>query len=320
MAEGGSVRPAEAGRTRVLLALLVVYVVWGSTYLAIRFAIETLPPFAMAGVRFLVAGLLLYGWRRARGAPAPPARDWRTAAVVGFFLLLAGNGGLTWGEQLVPSGLAALVVGTVPLWFVVLAAALPGEDAPDRREWGGVALGLAGVGLLALPEGTLGAGAVHPVGGAVVLAASLFWAVGSMYSRRRPMEAGPLLGTAMTMVAGGVLLLGAATAAGEWDALRPDAVSLRSAAGLAYLIVFGSLLAFSAYTWLLRVERPAVVGTYAFVNPLIAVLLGWTLADEPLTARTVAATVVIVGAVALIHRARQRDQVRPGPPPRAGET
>lgn len=305
---GPAVQGREPSSTALVLAFSAVYVIWGSTYLAIRFAVETLPPFLMAGVRFSTAGLLLYGWCRFRGADAPRPREWATTAVVGFFLLLLGNGGLSWAEQRVPSGIAALVVATVPIWMVVLAGLHPDEERASRTEWAGVLAGLAGVGILAAPgEEILGSG-VDLVGGAVVLGASFFWAAGSVFNRFARLPRSPLLGTSMTMLTGGGLLVVAGVVLGEAARLDPSAVSARSALALLYLIVFGSLVAFSAYTWLLKAARPSLVGTYAYVNPVIAVLLGWLLAGEEVTPRALVAMGVILGSVIVIRRAR-----RPGP-------
>ncbi len=303
----------ERGATRLQVgaAFAAIYVVWGSTYLAIRFAIETLPPFLMAGVRFLAAGAILYTWTRLRGTPAPAARHWRSAAIVGGLLLLGGNGGVVWSEQRVASGLAALLVATVPLWVVGfealgLGGAVAGHRLPAPRVLVGVGLGLLGVALLVGPGRIAGGPGADPLGAGVLVLASMSWAAGSLYSRRAALPASPFLATAMEMLAGGALLTLAGIATGEVGRLDLAAASARSLAAFGYLVGMGSLVGFTAYIWLLRVERPARVATYAYVNPVVAMLLGWALADEPLSARTLLAAAVIVAAVVAITTARAR--------------
>ncbi len=268
---------------------------------------ETLPPFLMAGTRFLVAGAILYGWRRAAGYPRPTPAQWRAAVVVGGLMLLGGNGGVVWAEQWVESGTAALMVASVPLWMVLLDWARPGGRPPRPAVWAGILVGLAGVGLL------FGSPTVDPhytAGWVVLLLASISWAAGSLYSRAAVLPA-PLLATGMQMLAGGGLLLLAGLATGEAAHLDPAGFSARSVLALAYLVVFGSLLGYSSYVWLLRVTAPALASTYAYVNPVVAVLLGWVLADERITPRIVAASTIIVGGVALITTARNRRSPRP---------
>jgi drug/metabolite transporter (DMT)-like permease len=291
-----------ATRFRIVAALAAVYVIWGSTYLAIRFAVETLPPFTMAAVRFLVAGSILYGWRRAGGFPRPTLAQWRAATVVGALMLLGGNGGVVWAEQWIESGTAALIVATVPLWMVLLDWLRPGGRAPRPLVWAGIAVGLLGVGLLfGAPEN----GDRVVAGWVVLVLASISWAAGSLYSRTALLPA-PLLATGMQMLAGGALLLLAGVLTGELRGLDPATFSTRSLLSLLYLIVFGALIGYTAYVWLLRVTSAAVASTYAYVNPVVAVFLGWTLAGEALTPRILAASAVIVGGVALITRSALR--------------
>ncbi|MGH7481703.1 MAG: drug/metabolite exporter YedA [Longimicrobiales bacterium] len=309
-----SATPADtsppATRLEVVAAFAAVYLIWGSTYLAIRFAIETMPPFLMAGARFLTAGAILYAARRAVGAPKPDARQWAAAAVIGGLLLFGGNGGVVWAEQLVPSGIAALIVAIVPLWMVVLDWARRGGARPSGRVLIGVAIGLAGVALLVGPDAFNSgdaAGAIHPVGAIVLVLASLSWAVGSLYSRGAPVpEGAPLLATAMQMLCGGALLILAGIVTGEPGAVDVAGISAKSALALLYLIVFGSLIGYTAYVWLLRVQPAARVATYAYVNPVVAVFLGWAFADEPISARIVVAAAIIIGSVALITVSRRR--------------
>lgn len=281
----------------VAAAFATLYVVWGSTYLAIRFALETLPPFALAGARFLLAGGLLYGPVRALRAARPARVHWRTAAVVGGLFLVGGIGTTTWAIQRVPSGVAALLVATLPVWMVVLDAART-RTRPTAAVAVGVALGLAGIGVLVGP-GALGE-PVDPVGAFAVVAATLSWAAGSVYQRGAEVAPHPLLNVAMQMLVGGVALVALSAAVGERPAFA-DA-SLRSALALAYLVAFGSLAGYSASVWLLDVSTPARVSTYAYVNPVIAVLLGWWLAGEPLDGRVGLAAAAVVAAVALMTR------------------
>ncbi|HEY3350429.1 MAG TPA: EamA family transporter [Thermoanaerobaculia bacterium] len=287
-------------------ALLVIYVVWGSTYLAIRWALETIPPFTMASARYLVAGSLLLAWVKYRGAPRIALRDLGPAFLTGGLMLLCGNGGVVWAELRIASGLAALLVAVEPLFIVLLQATLPQERRrPSGRALFGVALGVIGVVLLVGPAG-LGGERVDLGGAAAVLFAAFAWALGSLLSRHFQPSASPLQATALQMLAGGALLGGASGFAGEWARFSPSLVSGRSLAAVAYLVVFGSLVAFTAYIWLLRAASPALVSTYAFVNPVVAVFLGWLLAAEPVSTRTLVAAAVIVGAVVLITLGESR--------------
>ena len=302
---------AAAGRPsrmRVASAFAAVYVLWGSTYLAIKFALESLPPFWMAGSRFLIAGALLYVWARRRGESKPTRIHWRSAVVVGGLLLMGGNGGVVFAEQRVPSGLAALLVATVPLWMVMLDGAGRGWRRPPLQVLLGIGLGLAGVALLVGPGRFAGGHGVDPLGAGVLLFGALCWATGSLYSRRAPLPPSPLLGTAMEMLGGGACLAVAGLLTGEWHRLDLAAASPRSLLAVAYLVIFGSLVGFTAYVWLLKVSTPPLVATYAYVNPVVAVFLGWAFAGEPVTARTLLAAAVIVGAVVLITTYRARPQ------------
>ncbi|MHB1225289.1 MAG: EamA family transporter [Gemmatimonadaceae bacterium] len=296
-----SLPAAAPSRARVLAAYAVVYVVWGSTYLAINFAIATLPPFLMAGVRFLVAGLALYAWMRARGAVRPSAAQWKVATIIGAFLLLGGNGAVVWAEQFVPSGITALLVATVPLWMALLGWLGPDRRRPTTRVSLGLLVGMIGIVVLVGPGALIGQGGnVDLVGAAVLMFGSLAWAAGSLYARRAATPPSPQLGTAMQMLSGGLLLVVLGLATGEGRGLDAGAISATSMSALLYLIIFGSLVGFSAYVWLLRVEPPTRVSTYAYVNPVVAVGLGWLLAGEALTAQTLFAAAIIVGAVVLI--------------------
>lgn len=279
-------------------ALLAVYLIWGSTYLAIRFAVETTPPFLSAAFRFIVSGAFLYTWRRVTGDPKPTAAEWRSAATVGLFLLLGGNGGVVWASQFIPSSLAALLVATVPLWMVAIDSTRRGKQTPSVPAIIGILIGFGGVVLLIRFAAT-DALVFNLFGTTAVLFASLSWAIGSLYARTAKLAASPLLATGMEMIAGGVALLVIATLLGEWNRLDLGAISSRSGLALAYLTAVGSA-AFVAYVWLLRVAPTPLVSTYAYVNPLVAVLLGYFLANEPMTARTLFAASLIIGSVVLV--------------------
>jgi drug/metabolite transporter (DMT)-like permease len=298
---------APPSRLALTSAFAIIYLIWGSTFLAILFAIRTIPPFLMAGVRFLVAGSLVYAWARyVNGAAAPNRAQWRGAAAVGVLLLVGGNGLLVWSEQRVPSGVAALLVGTVPCFMALIDWLRPGGVLPSKHVVAGLFLGLVGLVWLVGPDALMGGGRADFIGATAVVLGSFSWAAGSIYSRHAATPASPFLSTPMQMLTGGAVLLLLSVVLGEPWAFDVHAVSLRSALGLLYLIVFGSIVAFSAYIWLLRVSTPARVSTYAYVNPVVAVLLGWALADEALTLRVGVAAAVIVSGVALITLAPKR--------------
>jgi drug/metabolite transporter (DMT)-like permease len=288
-----------------MLAFAAVYVLWGSTYLAIRFGVETIPPFVLAGTRHLTAGLLLYGWLRARGAARPERVHWKSAFAVGGLMLLGGNGLVTWAEQRVPSGIAALIVASVPIWMNLFEA-IERRERPRPALIGGLLLGLGGIALLVGPAGPAGRAHIDPWGAIALLCAALSWSFGSLYSRRAPLPSATLTATAMEMIGGGVLLWTLGLFMGEGARLHPSVVSTRSVVSLAYLVVFGSLLGFTAYVWLLKNTTAARVSTYAYVNPVVAVALGALLGGEAVTLRVILAAAVIVGSVALIIRSKTR--------------
>jgi drug/metabolite transporter (DMT)-like permease len=306
-------------RVKIAVAMGLVWLIWGSTYLAIRYAVATLPPLAMSGVRFLLAGAVLYLWDRRRGTPAPSPRQWRSAAIVGLLLLLGGNGLVVWAEKRVDSGLAALLVSTTPIFMVLLPWWLPlgSIRAPRPRPavTVGIVLGLAGVALLVRPSGV---GGVDLAGAVMLTLASFAWALGSLYSRAAELPESPLMATGIQMLAGGVQLLVAGALFGEAAGFHWSQVSRASLAGFIYLVV-AAIVAFTAYLWLLRAAAPALVSTYSYVNPLVAVFLGWAIAGEPITGRTLVAALVIVASVAMITLARAREprgaDQTPGRPP-----
>ncbi|MFD8752776.1 EamA family transporter [Kitasatospora sp. NPDC059577] len=303
-------RPAGRLGGAVWLALAVVYVVWGSTYLAIRIAVETMPSFLSAAARFLVAGFLLVGYLLVRQGPAGlkvSGRQLASAALVGLLLLTGGNGLVVLGETSVPSGLAALLVAAVPLWMVVLTAF--GGERPKAAELAGVLLGLVGLGVLSAPA--IG-GSVAPLGVVLIICATLLWAAGSFASKKVPMPGNVLAASAYQMLAGGFCNLLIGLVRGEQRGLDLAAVSGRSWLALAYLVLFGSLLAFTAYAWLLRSAPLTLVATYAYVNPVVAVLLGWLVLAEPLTGPTLAGGGIVVAGVCLVVSVSRRPGRRPG--------
>ena len=311
--------PDSPARGKVIAAFAAVYLIWGSTFLAILYAIDTLPPFLMATVRFLVAGTLLYAWSRTHAQRPPTRREWQAALVIGALLLLGGNGAVVWAEQLVPSGDAALLVAGTPCWMVLLDWLWQGSRRPGARTALGLILGFGGIALLVGPSAFGTDTPVHPAGALVLILGSLSWATGSIYSRRAPSPPGSLMATGMQMLMGSMALLLAGTVTGEWSRLDLANVSLASILALIYLIVFGAIIGYSAYVWLLRVSTPARVSTYAFVNPLVAVVLGWSIAGEEFTLRMGFAAVVIITGVALItleeqsrtrHASRQAESAR----------
>ena len=303
--------PAPRPTTAALVAAFAaIYLIWGSTYLAIRYAIETLPPLLMMGIRHLCAGAALYAWTRLRGTPAPKLREWLHPALIGALLFLGGHGSLAWAEQHVPSGIAALLVATLPMWIVVLARIKGTERRFGGRALSGLVLGFAGVAVLFGPDVLQHSGEVNLLGAGAVLFGTFIWAAGTIYMRSVKMPDSPVISSAMQMLAGGAALMVAATLTRETSNFHLSAVSGRSWLALAYLAVFGSIIAFTAYSWLHTVATPSRVATYAYVNPVVAVLLGWLLAAEPMGFYTVIAMVVILAGVALVN-AGQGEQHEP---------
>jgi drug/metabolite transporter (DMT)-like permease len=285
---------------RVWTALWIVYLVWGSTYLGIKFADESLPPFPMLTMRFLLAGAILFAWCARKGWPRPTWRQWRDAAIVGILLASVGNGGVAWAETRIDSGLAALIVAIIPLWIALLDRVFLGGRL-SARGFVGIGIGLLGVAFLVDPTGA----SRHDLAAAVVvLCGSFGWAVGTIYATRAQRTDDPLLGIAMQMLCGGAVL--SLMGAGQWSQVDLGAISAKSAASLAYLILIGSVIAYTAYGWLLHHAPPSLVATYAYVNPVVAVLLGTLFANEQLTVRTLIGGAVIVVAVALIVTAKPK--------------
>ena len=291
--------PDRSSKAKLALAFAALYTIWGSTYLAIKFSIETIPPYLMAATRFIVCGWILYGFSRWRGSPNPTRRQWRDGAIVGSLLLAGGNGAVGWAEQRVPSGITALLVASVPMWAVLIDWMRPHGKRPWMVAGLGLLIGLAGVAILAAPEfggATPGAG----VGAAVLTLGSISWAAGSIYSRQSARPDSALMSTSLQMIGGSAVLLIIAAGLGELGRFDPSGVSLKSFLGWAYLVTFGGLVGFTAYAYVLRETTPAKATTYAYVNPVVAVLLGWWFAAEPITIRTVVAAGIILAGVAMI--------------------
>jgi drug/metabolite transporter (DMT)-like permease len=304
--EGGARAPARV-TTLVLTSFAVVYVIWGSTYLAMRVGIESFPPLLLAGSRHLLTGLILYPILRWKTRERPTLAQWRTALVTGCLLLLIGNGGVCVAELTVPSGVAALLVATVSLWMVLVDWLRPGGTRPLPRVAAGIVMGFAGLALLVGPANLGGSKRVDPVGAGILVVASLAWACGSLYSKHGALPRSPMMGVAMQGLTGGTALWIAGFFTGEVRALHLAAISMRSWIALAYLIVFGSTIGFTAYLYILKKSTAARVGTYAFVNPVVALFLGWLLAGESITLRTVIAAAVILTAVLLVITAPHKD-------------
>ena len=293
----------------VVVAFAAVYIVWGSTYLAIRWALDGLPPFFLAGSRFVTAGLLVGGWLIMRGVPLPTRRQWFHALIVGTLMLGCGNGGVSWAEQYVPSGLASLFSAFSPMWIVGLEMIIPDRQgvlgkAPSRRVIAGIVIGTAGLLLLVMGKDGdftgLGQGPMVKTAAIVLFCITFTWALGSMLMRRIDRPESTFMAVAAQMFTGGIVLLAVAAGRGEFGEVTLSRITWSSGLSIAYLIVFGSIIALTAYNWLLAHVSPSRVATYGYVNPLVAVLIGWVLGGETLTSLTIFATVLIVASVAMI--------------------
>ena len=291
---------AKRNRTRVLLAFAAVYVVWGSTYLFIKYAIETMPPFLMGAGRFAIAGTLLYSLARWRGASSATLADWKSAAVTGVLMLGVGNGAVVWSELTVPSGVVALIVSTVPIWVVLIDWLRPRGVRPRLSVFAGLALGLAGMVILIGPKAIIGQGHVDEVGALVLLVGSLSWAFGTILSKGSKRSGSPLVYSALQMLSAAAAMGMMSVAVGEPARFSLGAVTLQSWLSFVYLVIAGSIIGYTAYIYLLNVVSAAKAATYAYVNPVIAVVLGWAFANEPIGVRTIAAAAVILAGVAII--------------------
>ncbi|HSC44734.1 MAG TPA: EamA family transporter [Candidatus Acidoferrum sp.] len=301
----------------LIVSFLAVYIIWGSTFFAIRIALESFPPLLLAGTRHLGAGLLLCGIFYRRGAQ-PTRAQWTTAALTGVLLLFGGNGGVCWAEQTVPSGITALLVATVTLWMVLVDWLRPGGHRPSARVLFGIAIGFAGLLVLVGPAHLGNSGRVDPIGAGILVIASLCWACGSLYSKHGSLPASPLLGAGMQALCGGTALWIVGLLTGEGPRLHPTQVTPHAWMAIGYLVFFGSCLGFSAYLYILKKSTAARVATYAFVNPIVAMLLGWEFGGEGLTMRTLIAGAVILTAVVLVITAPHREPVKTAVPVPAG--
>lgn len=293
---------------KILLAFLSLYLIWGSTYLAIRFMVETVPPFLGAGTRFFIAGTTMMAWAAFKGNSFPPRKQWLGPALFGALLLAGTNGCVSWASQFVPSGVIALLQATVPLWFVLLDAVWIRQEKNGLRELAAVLLGLCGVAFLVFSRhGTALSLAFHPKGLAVALSGPFLWAFGSLLTRRLPSPPSNVQSSGIAMSTGGVLLLTMSLLSGETQGFDPASVTAKSLLAVSYLIVFGSFIAFSAYNWLIRIQSPTLVGTYTFVNPLVALILGRLLAGETISLQAVLGGLVIVGSVILLWNRKRKN-------------
>jgi len=297
-------------RVQLFLAFAAVYLIWGSTYLGIRFAIETIPPLMMAGIRFVLGGLMLFIWARLQGAAIPSLPEIRRAALAGILMMVGGTGAVTWAEQTVPSGLAALIVGTLPLWIALFNWLRPQGRRPALGAIAGMAVGTVGVALLVAPGRFAGGDHVHTLGAVVLIIGCALWALGSIYSHHVPAPRSQAMAAAVQLFAAAPVLMLLSGSSGEWSSFQIEQVSFSSVAALLYLAVFGTI-AFACYLWLLRAATPARASTYAYVNPVVAVVLGSTLGGEPFALRTLLAAVIIIGAVGLILSATSVRNRRP---------
>jgi drug/metabolite transporter (DMT)-like permease len=299
-----STSTARSHRAVVLLCFISIYLIWGSTYLAIRYAVETIPPLYTAGLRHLIAGTILLSWCLAKRL-RPTWAQVRASVIIGAFFFLIGHGTLHWAEQKVPSGLASLLIASEPIWVFLLSAIAARRWRLNATLLAGILLGFGGVGLL-MGRSALNSGPGVFVGSFAVVLGALSWSVGIVYSRRSHLSGHPLLLSALSLLAGSVQLLFVGTVVGEYRGFSFAAVSLRSWLALGYLIVFGSVVAFTAYNWLLEHYSPTLVATHTYVNPIVAVLLGWLFAGEAVTLNVLLSTALVISAVMLVDRGMAR--------------
>jgi drug/metabolite transporter (DMT)-like permease len=302
------VTPKPPARWLIVLAFALVYTIWGSSYIGIHFAIQTLPPFLMTAIRFLVAGAVVIGWAKVRGAAWPTLRQWRYAAIIGALLFLVNNGGIVWAEgHGIPTGVAAVLIATLPMWMVLLTWLKPGGQYPGGMVIAGMVIGFIGIILLAHPgQG----GPLNLLGVGALLIAAFAWAYGSLYAKTAPLPESATLSTGMQLVCGGSLQLVMSILTGELPRFNPAQVSTVSLLAVLYLGIVSSIIAYSAFVWLMKVCSPAKVSTYAYVNPVVAVLLGWRLAGEQITVQTVVATVIIIVSVVMINVGKGKSLAR----------
>lgn len=298
-------------KVKLVFAFGLVYIIWGSTYLAIKLAIDSIPPFLMAGARHVIAGLILITFVYLKEKPSIRPRHIRSNTIIGGLLLLGGNGGVVWAEQFVPSGLASLLVSMVPIWILLINWLGLKNGKPSVKKTAGVVLGLSGLMFLISPLELLRAEAVNPIGAIVLMFASLSWAAGSVYTNYAKMPESKFAAISIQMLSGGFMLLIWSFIVGEYKYFNISAVTVNSYLALIYLIIFGSLIAYSAYIWLLHAAGPSLTSTYAYVNPVVAVFLGWILISEPMNPRIIISTVIIISAVALITSSHKQPSQLP---------
>jgi drug/metabolite transporter (DMT)-like permease len=297
----------EKMKSKVWLALLALYIVWGSTYLGIKVAIETIPPFFHAGIRFLISGLILVIWQRTAGHSMPTRKQWKSTAIIGTLLLLGGNGLVAWAEQFIPSGIAALIIASVPMFLVIGEAIRPNGVKPNWQGIVGLLIGFVGIFILVGPSEISGSTTrLNPFGVGALLSACLFWTIGSIYSKSADLPKSSLMNTGAQMLMGSMSLFIVSLISGELNGWDVTAVSTRSLYGLSYLIFVGSLVGFVSYGWLLQNAPISLVSTYAYVNPIVAVLLGTWFANEILEPRIWLATGIIIGSVIFINSTRPK--------------
>jgi drug/metabolite transporter (DMT)-like permease len=285
---------------KLLLAFAIIYFVWGSTFLAIRVGVREVPPFLLAGMRFLVAGIVLYGWMRARGTPSPTARQWGAASILAILIFVFDYGLLFWAERRVPSGIAAVMMATIPAFMAIAEIVFLRTQRLTWRLGLALLLGMAGVSVLVLPATSLGEAPVDTAGACALLFASLSWSVAASLSRKLPSPTAKVMSSGIQMLTGGVLLTLTAALLGEFRGFHVQAVSRGAWLSLAYLIIAGSIVGFTAYVWLIHHESPTKVGTYAYVNPVVAVLVGYFLGGEAIGRRTIVGTLLVLVSVVVI--------------------
>jgi drug/metabolite transporter (DMT)-like permease len=300
-------RPA---RWKILLAFAIIYLVWGSTYLAIRVGVLQMPPFLMAGIRFFLAGLILYGWMRLSGVPSPTRRQWRDASILGALMFLMDYACLFWAEQRVPSGISAVILAAIPVCITLLEIIVLRSQKLTVQLALGLAVGIAGVVVLMNPSSALGEAPLDRGGVIALIVACWGWSIGTIVTRRLTLTASKAMSSAMQMLSGGTQLLLLATFAGELSRFHARSISLAAWFSLFYLITAGSILAFTAYVWLLHYESPTKVGTYAYVNPIVAVILGAALGGEAVGRRTILAALLVLASVATITTIKARTSVK----------
>ena len=304
---------AHPSRWKVLLAFAIIYLVWGSTFFAIRVGVREVPPFLLAGMRFLVAGAVMYAWMRAKGTPSPTVRQWSAVTLLAVLIFVVDYGLVFWAEQRVPSGITAVMLGTIPVFMTVSEILIMKTQRLTLRLACALLVGVAGVGVLVSRSVSLGDAPVDPVGAGALIVAAVGWSIGSALTRKLPLPASKAMSSGSQMLAGGVLLLMLAAAFHEFRGFQLQAVSARAWAALVYLIIAGSIVAFTAYVWLIHHESPTKVGTYAYVNPVVAVLVGYFFGGEGLGVRTIAGTALVLVSVVVITTApktsRERSQV-----------